>query len=490
MHKFNIMASSFIDLHCHPSLKPYGKSFKLNKTKTKNSPDPLCEYSVWFQQKPKLFRKVLNVFFQLTKWRQSDFSSMVSANSKVVVVSLYPLEKGMVVHDTTADVKFFGKLLRNLATGISMRRVRHLQQMKDYFEDLENEYKYFTQLHNTTTTLAGHEKKFVLIKSSTEIDFAAKDTLYVLLSIEGAHVFNCGLQLEGQPIPDEVEVLQNVEKVKNWEFRPFFIGLAHHFDNQLCGFSKSFSGIVAKMIRQFPDPEQGLTPLGIKVLDRLLDNSEGKRILIDLKHMNPKSRYEYYDYLKAHFPDETIPLIVSHGALNGKLHPFTHNYVSKKGFNVADINFFFDELLKIEASKGIFGIQLDERRIFDVETKNEIYKKAKANMTRYGRPKMRKNTFFIWRQIESIGVYLDTLNKNAWDIQALGTDYDGIINPLNGLWTVTELQDIEPYLIQHAKDFLKSDRGQQLKPKNQLSAETIIEKFMTTNARNFVERHF
>lgn len=484
------MAGSFIDLHCHPSLKPYGNSFKLNSTKTQNSPDPFCEYSIWFQQKPKLFRKVLNVFLQLTKWRQSDFSSALNADAKVIVVSLYPLEKGMVVHHDADDVKFTGRLMRNLATGISMRRVRHLQRMKDYFEDLENEYKYFKQLNDTTTSLKGDDRKFVLIKSAAEIDYSAKDVLYVLLSIEGAHVFNCGLQLEGQPEPDEGEVLRNVDKVKHWDFRPFFIGLAHHFDNQLCGFSKSFSGMVANLIKQFPNPDQGLTGLGIKVIDKLLDNTQGKRILIDLKHMNPKSRYEYYKHLKETYPGENIPILVSHGALNGMLEPFTHNYVIEEGFNAKDINFYFDEILKIEVSKGIFGIQLDERRIYDVETHKDIYKNAKKHMTKFGRPLLRKNTYFIWRQIQHIATYLDNLGKNAWDIQAVGSDYDGIINPLDGLWTVTELKDIDKYLIHHARDFLKSNRGQHLQPKNQLSAETIVEKFMTGNAKAFIERNF
>ncbi len=485
------MNKRYIDLHCHPSLKPFGKSFQRRRTTGLNNPDSKINSSIWHQQRPKLFRKALNVFFRLTKWRQSDFTTLLHGHTNVIVTSLYPMEKGMVIHSDNANVKYSGRIFRNLATGISMRRVRHLQKMKDYFKDLLAEYHYFEQLHNTPVKIKGKVKRYKLVASVNEIDFDEKDILHVILSIEGAHVFNCGLRLAGQPKANPTEVLLNVSLVKQWKFQPFFIGLAHHFDNELCGFSKSFSGIVEKVITQKPKSSQGITPLGFNVIKELLNNSNGwKRIYIDVKHMNPKSRYDYYNLLETTYKNETIPIIVSHGALNGRLHPKTHNQVWRKGFNSDDINFYFDEIQKIEASRGIFGIQLDERRIFDVKTKARIYEDAQPNMTKFGKPKLRKNAYFIWRQIQFIATYLDTLNRDAWNIQALGTDFDGIIDPLNGWWTAKELKVLPEYLISHANDFLKSDEGQQLKAKNTLTAETIVEKVMTLNAQTFLKTYF
>jgi len=485
------MNKTYIDLHCHPSLKPYGKSFQRRRTTRLNTSDSTANHSIWFVQRPKLFRKALNVLFRLTKWRQSDFTTLAEVDSKVIITSLYPMEKGMVVHSDTANVKYSGRLFRNLATGISMRRVRHLQKMDDYFKDLQSEYHYFEQLHNTPVKIKGKIKTYRLVSSVNEIDFKAKDILHVIMSIEGAHVFNCGLRLAGKPQANPTEVLLNVSIVKQWKFQPFFIGLAHHFDNELCGFSKSFSGIVEKVITQKPKSSQGITALGHSVINELLNKSNGwKRIYIDVKHMNPKSRYEYYKLLKTTYKNEDIPIIVSHGALNGRLHPDKHNQVWREGFNSDDINFYFDEIQKIEASNGIFGIQLDERRIFDVKSKETIYDEAKKGMTKYGRSKLRKNSYFIWRQLQFIGTYLDVLNRDAWNIQALGTDFDGIIDPLNGWWTVKELKDLPDYLIHHANDFLNSDDGKQLKSKNKLTAEQIVNKFMSENAQQFLETYF
>jgi len=483
---------NFIDLHCHPALKPYGKSFKIKGTDPtkRNNKNPNKENSVWNSLKPKVFRKALNVVFRLTKFKQADFNTVIKGKGKVLVVSLYPMEKGMVIHDNKKKAKLSGRITRNLATGISMDRIKHLQNMPDYFDDLSNEYKYYEQLHNTEVLINGVKKKYKLVKNYSEIDFnSSKAILYVIISIEGCHVFNTGLKLVSKPKANEKEVIDNIKKVKKWDYRPFFVGLAHHFDNELCGHAESLSGIVKSLINQEADKNQGLTSLGEKVILELLDNTNNKRIHIDLKHMNPKSRYEYYEFLKSNF-NETIPLIVSHGAVNGRLEPKTHNRVWKRGFNSDGINFYLDEIQKIERSKGIFGIQLDERRILSKRTAKSIYTNAKKTMTKKGRPLLRKQTFYIWRQIECIGVYLNTLNRNAWNIQSLGTDFDGIIDPLNGIWTAKELKEIYPYLVNHAQDFLNSPRSKKLSPKNQLSAHEIIDKFMFENAKNFLEDHF
>ncbi|WP_397364112.1 membrane dipeptidase [Olleya sp. R77988] len=480
----------FIDLHCHPALKPFGKSFKDNNATNRNSSNEDDENSIWNAERPKVFRKVLNVLLSLTKFRQSDINTVLKGNGKVIIASLYPMEKGMVVHDNTKKVKLSGRILRNLATGISMERIKHIQNMPDYFVDLCDEYKFYEQLHDTNVLVNGVPKKYKLVKKYSDIDFnSPKDTLYVIMSIEGCHVFNTGLRLAGKPTANKNEVISNIETVKNWKYKPFFVGIAHHFDNELCGHAESLAGIVKSLIDQNANKNKGLTPLGKDVILKLLDNTNGKRIQIDLKHMNIKSRYEYYAFLEANFT-ETIPLIVSHGAINGRLEPKTHNRVWHKGFNTADINFYMDEIQKIERSKGIFGIQLDERRILNKRNHKDIYKEAKKTMTKKGKPLLRKQSFFIWRQIEHIAIYLNVLGRDAWNIQALGTDFDGIIDPLNGIWTAKEIKDIHSYLVNHAKDFLNSPKAGKLSTKNKLSAQKIIDKFMFENAKDFMEMHF
>ena len=49
----------------------------------------------------------------------------------------------------------------------------------------------------------------------------------------------------------------------------------------------------------------GITKIGKKVIHKLLDNSEGNRILIDVKHLSIMARKKYYEILAA-IPQDNI----------------------------------------------------------------------------------------------------------------------------------------------------------------------------------------
>ncbi len=470
------MEKSYIDMHCHPALKPYGRSFKESKTKKRNSPNRNRVNSIYHRQGLNPVKKKLNNLFTLTKFTQSDFTSVHNSKFKILVVSLYPMEKNMILDKD--GVKFTGRLFRNLATGIGLKRIRYLQKMPDYFVDLLDEYRFYEELDGKQITFRKQKIRYKLVSSYDEIDTWVDDgvpTIFIIMSIEGCHVFNCGLQLAGKPKANKTEVLNNIQKVKQWSFPPFFVGLAHHFYNELCGHEKSMGGLVDAIIKQEVDKDLGITPLGLAVIRSLLDTNNGKRILVDIKHMNVKSRYEYYDLIKKEY-NSNIPFIVSHGAVNGINNPEDNNRIDPN-FNDATINFYDDEIFRIARSKGIFGIQLDERRI--------------ANKRVFGLLAGRnKSSLLIWKQIEHIAKYLDILNMNAWDIQCLGTDFDGIIDPLPGFWTAKDLDKLPRFLTKHAQEFLDSQRGKSLKSKNKISAKEIANKFMYGNAQTFLMNHF
>lgn len=111
----------------------------------------------------------------------------------------------------------------------------------------------------------------------------------------------------------------------------------HHFDNEMVGHAKSLHGIASKIIDQSKGMNDGFNELGWKVLRKFLDNSEGKRVLIDLKHLSVKARLEYYQFLENEYTNEIIPLIVSRGAVNGfwtaEEMPLFDSYLEKHAYN-------------------------------------------------------------------------------------------------------------------------------------------------------------
>ncbi|WP_040280208.1 membrane dipeptidase [Psychroserpens damuponensis] len=483
------MNKSYIDIHCHPSLKPYGKSFKYEPTK-QNNLNSGRKNSIWHYSPPNFLERQFNKILTLTKFTQTDLTALAKAECNIVVISLYPFEKHF-LKDQMLGVKFIPDLLVNLAAGVSHKRIDNLRSHNSYFQDLNDEYDYYKQLHNFAQVIDGITFTYRLVNNYTEISTniststATRKIISLVPSIEGGHAFETGLKKD-ENTADETTVLHNLETVKNWEHKPFFLTLAHHFYNEICGHARSISiGLIKENQNRGLDTD--ITDLGLKVIDKLLDNTEGKRILIDVKHMSRASRTTYYTLLETTYQHENIPIIVSHGAANGKrsiAEPTIADGEQSQYFREDDINFYDDEIIRIAKSNGIFGLQLDERRIANQKAINasRIYWPSKKR--RY-----KNKSDLIWRQIRHIG---ELLNKNglpAWETVAIGSDFDGIVNPIKGLWTAENVKDIKPYLIEKANDYLNEHKSQLLQ-QNQISAENIIDRVLFINADTFLKQNF
>jgi microsomal dipeptidase-like Zn-dependent dipeptidase len=479
------MKTNFIDLHCHPAMKPFGKSF--HKKPGKNTSRRRLKESIWHYDPPRVIDKIANIALTITKFSQADFSTLSYGGAHVVFASLYPMEKGFVLNKMGDNLP--ADLLKNFVMGIGKKRIDHLQKMTDYFTDLEMVYNYYRQLDGKVIQLDGQRSRYKIVNSFGEIENDLEtgiDTVYVILTIEGANVFNTGLHLMNIPV-NEAEVLGNIDKVKKWEKRLFFITMTHHFYNDICGHAKSIGGISESVHNQQRGLGTGFTDLGLKVLDKLLDDSEGKRVLIDVKHMSVQSRKEYYKLLETNYAGEKIPLIVSHGAVAGYRsadEKIIDNQNTYGMFQDGDINFYDDELVKVARSEGIFGIQLDERR-----SASELeLKKAGKRISR--RKMLFHRSKFIWNQIQHIAETLDRQGLYAWGIQSIGSDFDGLIDPINGYWSAEQMGLLDSYLEKHAYNFLSSPAAKNLKSFNQISADEIIDRFMHDNAWEFLRRNF
>ncbi len=472
--------SLIIDFHCHPSLKPYGKSFAKNLV---NSPKAKDKNSIYYYDPPSLRDKILNISSTLSPFSQSDFTALNKAKIKVICASLYPIEKGFFT--SKLGTGFLPDEISNFITGTGLNRIEFVQTNNNYFLDLQNEEKYFRQLHGTPVNIGDRSAQYFLVQNMDQIkqnlQLQDLNIISVIPTIEGSHVFNSHINQRAE----EKEILANIEKLKKWEFPPFYITLAHHFYNEICGHAQSLSGLLKKVLDQNHGMNTGFTSLGWKVLDMLLDNSNGKRILIDIKHMSVISRIQYYKYLEKK-PD--IPVIVSHGAVNG-LESISNKQVLTNNdnniFNSSDINIFDDEIHKISDSNGLFCLQLDERIIAN----KEILKKSFLNLNK--KKMLLKKAGLIWSQIRHIAETLDKTGRNAWNITAIGSDFDGIVDPLNGYWTSENLPSLFENLLIHAKNYMAGDGKNLINLSNrQIEPEIIVKNLMSENIIHFLETYY
>jgi microsomal dipeptidase-like Zn-dependent dipeptidase len=474
----------YIDIHCHPALKPYSRSYTSGK---KNSQKKTDKSSIWYYNPPTLADKLLNYVGTLTKFSQSNFSALAGGNVGIICASLYPMEKGFVVPSFGTGA--VSDILANFVTEIGKERVNHVQAAKEYFSDLEGEYDYYRQLHGVKILLNRTDRyEYRLVKSFNEIlenEMSKDNIISVIMTIEGGHALNTGL---GKFNASPEKVLENVQKIKNWEYRPFFITLAHHFYNDLVGQSRSLATILAKMLDQSQGLSTGFTDLGKKVLEALLDNKDGKRILIDIKHLSPLARKQYFEILATKYAGEKIPVIASHGAVNG-YHSFDNQVVKIPGslgmFNNSEINFYDAEIVEMAKRGGLIGIQMDERRLADLALLKQIDGKVARRKILYYRSKL------FWNQVRHIAEVLDEAGIFSWGIQSVGTDFDGIVDPLNGFWTAEELPFLDDYLLKHAYNYMQNE-GKNLKQagNRNIDHEEIVSRVMTDNAYEFFRKNF
>lgn len=471
----------FADIHTHPTMKAYGHSFP----GLKNNENLNSLASIWYYDPPRIFEKIIDLLGGLVKYRQSSFSSLGFGNTGIVFASLYPLERSF--FDNKLGKGEYNDMLLNFITSVGKKRIDFIQNITDYFPDLENEYAFLQQMDGKLVKLADRSTySYILAKNAADVettlnqdnnDDKKANAISVLLTIEGAHSFGTGINPQQKPAQRNY-VLGNVEKVKNWTHRPVFITLAHHFYNEMCGHAESLSGKVKLASDQSYMMNTGFTSLGLEVVDRLLDSTGNKRILIDIKHMSRASRLEYFNLLDTKYAGEEIPVIVSHGAVIG-------NEKDKHLFLGNDINLYDDEIIKIAKSDGLFGLQLDERRI---AAPGDFELKKTHGLER--RKVLFYSSALVWRQIQHIAELLDSQGLFAWGIQSLGSDFDGMIDPLNGMWTAENYPTLEDYLLMQAHTYMLKNEGKLSQAFNRIDPEEIVNRVMGDNVYNFINRYY
>lgn len=363
-----------------------------------------------------------------------------------------------------------------------------------------------------------------------------------------------------------LELLKNVNSIKKWgknedgTYTPFFITFSHHFWNQLCGHSISIPyqlGGIGKSVNapnildQSRGQEKPFTEVGKIIISSLLSKNNGRRILIDTKHMSRDGMLWYYSMLETYNTDKSddkkIPIISSHSAVNGKAKILPKQYEliikpnndynqpdaytvysdSQSTFNPWDINLSDEEIIEIHKSNGIIGLNTDQRIlscnkwIEDLKTR---FKKAPVDETEkenwniewtaliaeqiyYVAEVIAKN---IWQQSYDSKNWVEQDNMKIWNRLALGSDFDGKINPVDSYCNSIDLPKMKSILLINFEMMMKegdsrwnkitiwkenkhNETGKFYPLLSNLNRENIlkiIDKFLYKNALEFLSVYF
>jgi hypothetical protein len=490
----------YVDMHCHPSIKPYSWyiSDRGNLWDCRN-----VRKSLWYDDPPNESDRAINRHIGLTKFTQSDFRTLTKGDVRIISACLSPIERGLFVPQ--GFLRRFG--LRLLKFGLELNE-EYIRQVRDgnrnYFEELKDEHQYFINEESIQNNRV-FPTQFKLISNFNEIEtnreYIDTDRIYIFFSIEGCHIFNNG-GLENQF--NQNVVGENIREVKNWDHPPLYASMAHHIYNDLCGHAQSLPHLLHILTNQKDGMGEGFKDMGRFVLDELLCKDNGRRIYIDIKHMSAQSRLEYYERLNVILEDENeeepIPVLASHGAVNGlesinnqvknnnNLSGNIYQSENELNFDEEPINFFDEEIIRMEKTEGFLGIQLDERKLCST-----LQRRRNKRIKERGK-QLYHQAGLVWKQIRYIAELLDRNGKFGWGTATIGSDYDGGVNPPNGYWTSADFGILEENLIHHAFDYFQNHHTR-LRPENQLlhcstvqeKAREVIDMFMRRNALRFLK---
>ncbi|MFN8395300.1 MAG: hypothetical protein U0176_11685 [Bacteroidia bacterium] len=483
----------FADLHCHSFLKPFYSGWT-DPWEFHEHDCPVTAYDV-----------VLEKAGSVPKFTQSNFESMLLGNVKVAYLSLTPLEYEMRHPKLFRDLE---KLRNSYAcmAGITPGWEFFLDKKVDYWQELSTNLIQLMERDGKPYIAGDDTLYYQVIGTSEELSDVMKqgNHLGVVLSIEGAHSLGQGPITPEmaassdyqEEILDHVDVLKGLKPLtpdgKHLPFPVAVMTLNHFMWNGMSGHAKTFGQVEGFLLDQSSGLNSGFTDLGEKVVNRLLDRTAGRRILLDVKHMGIESRQWYYKHLaERRAKGDTVPVVATHCGIAGQ--SWIGINTAKNGNDQNKLNWlpqapiamFDEDVHEIYATHGILGIMLDKYRCGG----------AKGNLlvdeTREGSQQRRQA--YIHLIVANMLEVVDAIKcREAWDIISIGSDFDGMINAMEPYDQAVKLPTLRDDLLaffENPEDvFDMFPRRKVQRYMFGLTAQEIVDKVMGGNIIAFTER--
>jgi hypothetical protein len=491
--------AKFADIHCHSGMHPFAYSIAGKKRNN----------NVWDYDPPKDRQRDS----KYPEYTQSDFTTLAKGGVRLIFISIYPLEQGW-FDASIINEGFITDIAAKVISRVPVKFINMVQSdAYQYFDFFSKEYHFLKGEDGRIHTVDGVDYKYVVLKPGDDIDavLAEDNTIAVIMSVEGAQSFILGNERSITTGSFSLEqTIHNIEAVKGWDNPPFFVSMSHHFYNGFCGHTRSLPSPASLLLKQTVGLNEPINEKGRKIIDCFLGLNEsegnGQRILIDTKHMSVAARQEYYRKIKK-FNDgkadaDKIPIVVSHTAYSKNKKMITAiewpdtddaKYKASGDFNNWAINLSDDEILEVFHSNGIMGLNFDERILSGYDTledydesfgKRDI-KRNSPEVRKFWAEQMLNNILGIVRAVVSSDEVEDAEKLKIWNMLAIGTDFDGMINPEDGFITAEEFKDFRELLFEIMPGTEGIDELLQ-----GLTVEQAIDKIMFDNAFDFAKMYY
>ena len=572
------MRKRYTDLHMHPSMKPYNAEGHADEAYGVLNSNPWKENAeLNYRNKPnrKLGAIAWGVIKNTVRFSQTYLGLYRDAAVPGGIAVLHPVERGWFDYTEKEPAfqtrghrirkfildrilppkkyKYLAATMSGIPTGKITPIIDRVEAGLgvDYFRDeLFREYAFLRKWTGQTGENSGElilPKDYAEWKAVAEEHAAgASGKVALIFAVEGGHALTnvprskfFRLPYEAMPRLDRellaTETLNNVARLKGAagtdgtfshslhpDHAPIYVTLAHFFNNFLCGHCKTFGdGSVQPVVPGMSDllhqevgMDRGITDLGWRVIQALLSRTNGKRVLVDVKHMSVRSREEYYHWLKTEMSAEEIPILFSHGGVAGEEEapavPDSMPMDKKTYFSRWSINANDRDIVEVIRSGGLFGLAPHEGRLPGGASKKDLSKLRKRSKDPRTNEILRKSYArmlwsnliriqWAWRKVAPVGQ-----EEKAWDHVTLGSDYDGMMDPFDSYLTFRDLDLLRSDLLHFINAVSTGSESLVLDAAGAIEVsgpevaqyftatdyETVLEKFFFGNFDAFLKRYF
>lgn len=469
----------FFDFHIHPSLKS-------QFARPADKPTPWDHIHLVFAHPDIILRLLKCQGIDDVVDSQASLTQMAEAGLNLIAIALHPPEAAMMndgliqkIADEEQTRFIFNDRIDAIGTG------------DIYFQLLNEELDHLEQHLNQGG------KRLKLINHINEYNAADTNTIHAIINVEGPHAFygkRSGRTLAQIMTDFEANFRQFTE---NRGVRIFAMNIAHLEQNDFC--NHAFGIQIFKQDPFFPKGN-GLTNEGLQLLQWMQE----KQILCDIKHTSLFARRTVYGlgWHGAHWP-----LVCTHAGLTGihsdnrcrylmgrpkstaegflpvkYLKP--NGYLDGTSFNPCSINLYDDDVVTIIQSGGMIGLSMDQRilgspdesmmgegyteEIFDFEVISPLEKDwfrdterkfigdefvLKAEHIDTANDRRKTDRFHARHFLNQVFHLFVIARQNDIDLSlmaskiCIGSDFDGMINPVDSCPNVTALSDFKELLL-------------------------------------------
>lgn len=510
----NPLAMSFFDFHVHPTLKSL---FGDDKSRL----DPWKTLDV--RLIPNMLRWCSEFKYILRS--QANLRQLIYNECKLVCIALHAPERYTL--DNSLILKNAEK---KLSAYLSSTKIRDIISNAETPYDLiisEDLPMLFDPARFGIT-----DRKVIALTKASDYDETNEKSLYAVFSVEGCHT----LSRSALPNITSAEVIQNLDDLKT-KVKVVAVNLTHMQQSPLCNHAY---GMQFLQHDSFKPTGRGLSAEGARVVKHCYAN----KIMIDIKHMSLVARKNLYDIrTNGGFGPVNQPIICTHAGFTGiswnkitdyiySIRTFSNqNYIKvtfgkpfldcsmpRPAFNTSSINLYDEDILQILNSGGIIGLSLDKRILgyadldaevetftLEVEYISKSESKAffedienvfKSNLCienrevdQGGRVNPSAGEYHLKHFMAQIIHMIKVCKNNSYDVTralkqiCIGSDFDGMINPVWVCDTIDNLQYFRETFEERFIPFAK-DCGIQL-PAG-LNIKAFSEDLFYKNGRDFV----